>query len=127
MRRIFLAPHVWLKPWSTTVAEKLLILICLFPCRLSVNEEFIPNTVFDLRLVPLFIVENFVVTYNPNGPKRDTAKKVPNFLGIFPQASLFPLEAIKVASYDLAEIMHYEHGPSPSPPNLDAIPKFMFD
>ena len=41
----------------------------LFPHRLGVNDEFISNTVLDLRLMPVFMVEHFVVALNPNGPK----------------------------------------------------------
>jgi hypothetical protein len=64
-------------------AANLNFLIYMFSCRLGVNDEFIPNIVFDLRLVPLFMVEHFVVAFNPNGPKCNTAKKVPIFYFIF--------------------------------------------
>ena len=50
------------------------------PCRLSINDEFVPNVVFDqTRLVPLFMIEHLVVTFNPNGAKSDAEEKMPNF------------------------------------------------
>lgn len=50
------------------------------PCRLSVDDEFVPHVVFDLtRLVPLFMIEHLVVTFNPNGAKSDAEEKMPNF------------------------------------------------
>ena len=105
-----------------------------FPCCLGVDDEFIPNTVFDLRLMSLFMAKHLVVAFIPNGPKRNTAKKVPNF-DLFakfltnpsPKQSLFPMEAIKVADSNPTKLIHDECGPSPSPPNLNAIPNFMFD
>jgi hypothetical protein len=44
----------------------------LFPCRLGVNDECILDTMFALRFMPLFMVEHFVVAFNPNGPKHNT-------------------------------------------------------
>lgn len=49
------------------------------PGRLGVNDEFISDPMLDLRLVPLFMVEHFVITFDPNGPKRNAPKEVPNF------------------------------------------------
>ena len=36
-----------------------------FPCRLGVDDEFIPNTMFDLRFTSLFKVKHFVIVFNP--------------------------------------------------------------
>lgn len=51
------------------------------------------------------MIENFVVTFEPNGTKGDATKKVPNFdlvakflLDSFPKQRLFPMETIMVAS-----------------------------
>ena len=49
------------------------------PSHLGVNDEFIPNPLLDLRLVPLFMVEHFVITFDPNSSKRNAPKEVPNF------------------------------------------------
>jgi hypothetical protein len=38
-----------------------------FPRHLGIHDEFIPNAVFDLRLMPLF-VEDFIIAFDPNGP-----------------------------------------------------------
>ena len=50
-----------------------------FPRRLGVDDEFIPNLMFDLGLVPLFMVENMSIAFDPNGPKHDATKEMPNF------------------------------------------------
>ena len=61
----------------------------MFMCRLGIDNEFNPNAVLDLRLMPLLMVEHFVIALNPNGPKCDPSKKVSSFdifayfLGIF--------------------------------------------
>ena len=43
------------------------------------NDKLIPNLLLDLRLMPLFMVEHFVIAFNPNDPKRNAFKEVPNF------------------------------------------------
>ena len=50
------------------------------PCGFGINNEIIPNPVLDLRLVPLFMIKHFVVAFNPNGPKCNTPKEVPNLI-----------------------------------------------
>ena len=45
----------------------------------------------------------------------------------FPKQSLYPMKAILVASSNPIHLMHDEHGLSPSPLSLNAIPNFMFD
>ena len=42
-----------------------------FLCRLGKDNESFPNMMLDLRHVPLFMVEHFVIALNPNGPKRN--------------------------------------------------------
>ena len=37
------------------------------------------NVVFDLGLMSLFVVEDCVITFNPNGPQGDAMKEVPHF------------------------------------------------
>lgn len=49
----------------------------LVPSRLGIHDEFIPNSELDLRFVPLFTVEHFVIALN--GTKRDAPKEVPDF------------------------------------------------
>jgi hypothetical protein len=80
------------------------------------------------------MVKHFVIAFNPNRPKGNASKKVPNFnlrailLGkSFPKERLFPIEAIIVARSDPKKFVHDASGPSPSHPSLDAIPKFVFD
>jgi hypothetical protein len=51
----------------------------LFPRNLGVDNEFIPNAMFDPRFMPLFMVEDFVIAFNPIGPKSNAPKEVPNF------------------------------------------------
>ena len=63
-KRTFLAPHTWSKPWNKTLTEQKLVLDLLdhpLSCCLGVHDELIPNKVFNLILVPLFMVEHLVV------------------------------------------------------------------
>lgn len=91
---------------------------------LGIHNEFVPDMVFDLRLVLLFVVEHFVIAFEPNGPKRNVTKEVPNF-DLFakllqdplPKQSLFP-----IAGPNPTQLMHDKHDPSPSPSRLNAIP-----
>ena len=46
-----------------------------FPRRFGVSNEFIPNAVFDLGLMPMSMVKHFVTTLNPNGPKNDNPER----------------------------------------------------
>lgn len=47
-----------------------------FPRHLGLHIKIIPNAVFDIRLVPLFMIEDFVITFDPNGPQCDATKEV---------------------------------------------------
>ena len=40
-----------------------------FPCCLGVHDEIIPDNVFNLRLMPLFMTEHLVIELNPDCPK----------------------------------------------------------
>ena len=67
---------------------------------------------FDFGLMPLFAVEKFVVTFNPNGPECDALKEVPNFdlfakflPDPFPEQSLFPMEVIMIAGPHPTKLM----------------------
>jgi hypothetical protein len=102
------------------------------PCGFGVNDESIPNPVLDLRLVPLFMIEHFVVAFNPNGPKCNTPKEVPYlkkkcriFGNPFSKQCLFPIEPIVIAISNPTKFKHSYCGPSPHPPSLDAVPNFM--
>ena len=82
----------------------------------------------------LFVVEHFIITFNPDGPQSDATKEVPNFNLYakfppyhFPINSLFPVEIVVVANPHSAQLMHDERGPSPSPPRLDAILHVLFN
>ena len=50
------------------------------PSCFGVNDEYIPNPMLDLRLIPLFMFERFVIAFDPNGSKCNTPKEVPNFI-----------------------------------------------
>lgn len=43
-----------------------------------VNDRIIPNEVCDLGLVPLDLVKDLVIMLNPNDPKNNSPKEVPN-------------------------------------------------
>lgn len=49
------------------------------PSHLSIQNDLIPNKAFTLGFVPSFMVEHPKITLNPNRPKHDVVKKVPNF------------------------------------------------
>lgn len=109
-------------------AQKLLILICsitYFQVAFGVNHKLVPNHLLDLRLMSLFMFKHFVITFYPNGPKRNASKEVPIFdhfailFGIFfPKQCLLPIE---VVNSNPAKFMHSECGPSPCPHGLIAI------
>lgn len=42
------------------------------------QNDLIPNKAFTLGFVPSFMVEHPQITLNPNPPKHDVVKKVPN-------------------------------------------------
>ena len=104
------------------------------PRRLGVNDKFIPYLLLNLRFVPMFLVKNFVIAFNPNGPKQSASKEVPYFDHFaflfghsFPKQNLFPIEGVIIAHPHPTKFMHNERGSSPCPPCLDAIPKIMFN
>ena len=76
----------------------------------------------------------FVDLFNPNGPKCDTSKEVPNG-GLFTkknrdhflEQSLFLIEAIVVTGSHFTKLMHNECSPLSNSPDLDTIVKFMLD
>ena len=63
------------KQGQSKVATNLDKLDHTFPRRLGVHDEFTPNKVFDLSFGPLFLVGNFVIPFNPNGPQGNASKK----------------------------------------------------
>ena len=79
------------------------------PCRGGIHEEFVPNAGLILGFMPLFLIKHLVVPFHPNGPKRNTLEKMPNFdqfaefvRDYFAKNRLFPIETIKVAGPDSA-------------------------
>ena len=80
------------------------------------------------------MVKNSIIAFNPDGPKSNASKEVPNlnhfsvfFGNPFPKNNFFPVEAIMVAHANPTKFMHDEGSPSPSSPSLNAIPKLMFN
>ena len=39
-----------------------------FPRRFGVSNKLIPNLLLDLRLMPLFMIEHFVIAFDPDVP-----------------------------------------------------------
>ena len=106
----------------------------LLPRHFGINDELVPNPLLDLRLMPLFVIENLIITFDPDGPKHNTSKKVPNYdhLAVLfgnplSKHDLFPIEAVIISGSNPTKFLHNECGPSPRPPSLDAIPEIMFD
>lgn len=48
------------------------------PNNLGIHNEVIPNKVFNLGYMPLFLVEHLIVTHNSSRPRRNAMKEVPN-------------------------------------------------
>lgn len=105
-----------------------------FPSRLRIDDNFIPHAVFDLRFMSMFVIENFVITLNPNDPQCNASKEVPNFdlfpilIGNpFPKNGLLPVKTVIIARSESTKLMRTVSGPSPRPLGLDAIPKLVLD
>jgi hypothetical protein len=104
--------------------EKLLILICSIT-RFQVALVYMMGS-SQIRCLTLESchcswLNIVVIAFDPDGPKRNTPKEVPNFhlFAIF-WGNLFP-------SSNFAKFMHNKRGPPPCPPSLNAIPKFILD
>ena len=100
---------------------------------MGIHEKGIPDVSLHLRFMPLFLVENLVVSFNPNRPKSGPTEEVPNFSHLpklewnsFTEDALLPIEAIKVAGSNSTKLMHNVSSPSPCPPSLNTIPKLVF-
>ena len=83
--------------------------------------------------MPLHVVKNLVNPLNPNNPKCDASEEMPNldcltkFLrNPLPKHRLLPIESIIIPGPHPAKIVHNTGSPSPRPPSLDTISKFMF-
>ena len=103
------------------------------PRRVGIHEKGIPNAGLHLRFMPLLLVKDLIISFNPNSPKGGTPEEVPNFGHLpklerdsFTEDALLPIEAIKVAGSNPTKLMHNESGPSPCPPSLNTIPNFVF-
>jgi hypothetical protein len=99
------------------------------PRILGIDDEFVPNTLFDLSHMPLFVIEHFIIALNPDGPKSNAPKEVPiltNFAVFsrepFPKKCLLPVEATIITGSNSTKFVHNESGPSPSLPCLNTIP-----
>ena len=82
----------------------------------------------------LFVVENFIVAFNPNHSKGSTSQEVPNFAHLpipfrdsFPEQGLSLIKYVVIAAPDPAKFMHNVGGPPPNLPSLDTNPKLVFD
>jgi hypothetical protein len=74
------------------------------PCRFGIDNKFIPNSMLDSSSHPLFMVENLVITFDPDGPKGNPAKEMPDlylftilFGNPLSKKSLLPIKTIVVA------------------------------
>ena len=89
---------------------------------------------FNLGLVPLFLIEHPIIALNPNHPKHYVMMEVPNLDSLnkalryhFPKENLFSMEIVVVACSNPTKLMHDEGHPPPCSLGLDAIPKLMFN
>ncbi len=84
--------------------------------------------------VPLFIVKHLTIPFDPNDPKRDTSKKVPNlnhfaklFRNPFSEHRLFPIKIAVIPHPNPANFVRDARSPTPNPSSLDATPTFMLN
>ena len=47
--------------------------------RLGIHDEFVSKVVLDPGFMPMFMIEYFIITLHPNGPKGNAPKNMPNF------------------------------------------------
>ena len=73
------------------------------PNPLGINNELVPYRMLNLGLMPLYVVEHFIIALNPNGPKRDASNEelilisLP-FLGKpFPKIACFHLKLSRLS------------------------------
>ena len=103
------------------------------PNPLGINNELVPYRMFNLGLMPLYVVEHFIIALNPNGPKRDASNEELNFnlfaisWEAFPENSFLPFKTIKIVRSNPTKFMHDKRGPLPCPPSLNATPNYVFD
>lgn len=55
----------------------------LFPCSFAIDNASLPNDVFVLEFMPLHLVGNLVIAFNPNGPHDNASEKIPNSKPMF--------------------------------------------
>jgi hypothetical protein len=58
-----------------------------FPSRLGIDDELTPNAVLDLRFMPVFGIEDFLITLNPNGSQCNASTEVQILIFFFPRTS----------------------------------------
>ena len=82
------------------------------------------------RPVSLFVVEHFVITFNPDGLEKIAPKEMPNFnllpmlfFDHVPKQYLFPVEVIIIACSNPAKFMYNKRSPSPCSPSFNAVPQ----
>ena len=117
MQKIFLAPQVYYQNLRDQPPTSFDVFQNLLPSRHGIVNNLLSNPVFNFRFMPLFVVKNLIIAFNPNSPKGNTSQEVPNFAHFlipfrdsFPEQGLRPIESVVVAE-------------PPNPPNLDAHPK----
>ena len=108
LQRTFLVPPSFVEAFevgSGQIVVNLHILNDPLPYELAIQNEVIPNEVFDLRFMSLLLVEHPIISLNPNSQKSNAPAKVPNlhFLDKLlwspaPKKGLFPMETIILTS-----------------------------
>lgn len=137
LQRTFLSPQVWSKPMRRASVKYTLILInltTLSEATLVYITRSSQIKVFHFGLMPMFMVEQPIILFNPNRPIGDAVEKVVNldFLSkllrdSFPIKGLLLVKTIKVAHPNPAKLMPDEICPPPIMPPLNAIPKLVFN
>lgn len=119
-------------------ANMTLLLTCQtnhpLPSDLGIQKEVSPNEVFDPGIVPLFLVEHRIISFNPNSSRSNAPEKVPNLHQLdkllrdpLSQKGLFPMKVVIDTDATPTKLMHDESGPQPSSMALNAISKLLLN
>ena len=108
----FLAPQVSSKPFKR--ASNLNKFNNPSPSHHGVHNEIIPNKVFQIGLMPMFLVEHPIISFKPNIPKCNALEKVPNR---FLLANFLGILSLRRGLVSNGSYCNCQYGLHPTPPN----------
>lgn len=104
------------------------------PRGLTIDDAFLPNEILDFKFVPLFLVEHLIITFDPNGPKHNAPKKMPNVIPCFvfltnamSKDAILPVELMDRVLSSATKVKQNLERPFPRSSGLDAVPKHVLE